>query len=85
MIVACVDVAAKALLHSALEKYAMQNDYIVQGKQSTAVFASPDRTTSTEIPVLTPALTDSVNEVFVVDDNDVAVSEDDQSIGSTTD
>jgi hypothetical protein len=89
MILACVDVAAKELLHSALDKYALQKDYNVQEKQTTAELTSPDRAISTgTIPVLTPAsaTTDSsLDEVVVVEGNDGYLSDDDQSIGSTTD
>jgi hypothetical protein len=87
MILACVDVGAKELLHSALNKYAQQKDYNMQEKQGTAVFTSPDQLISGgTIPVLTPASTDSVDEVVVVgDDDDGYLSDDEQSIRSTTD
>jgi hypothetical protein len=82
LIGACVDVAAKELLHSALEKYALQKNSCVfegtQSESSSLMLTSPDKASSAAVETIavTPATT--------VDQESVDLSDDEESISSTT-
>jgi hypothetical protein len=88
MMMTCVDVAAKDLLHAALEKFAVQNEKYCNKSEETMM--SPERVMSSTIVVTPPIIIDAPpletvavalgNEAIDVDSDD----EDDLTIVSAT-
>jgi hypothetical protein len=82
MMLACVDVAAKELLHAALEKYASQKEVFADEEKQTASLVSPERQHSTnEAAIRTHGFAEAPVEL---EDDAGYLSDDERSIGSTT-
>jgi hypothetical protein len=86
LLLSCVDVAAKELLHASLEKYANQKDSIVEGKEMLS--AEKLSSSSTARVVSPPDETRPAAAVFAnVDEDDETVfdiDDDEESIATTT-
>jgi hypothetical protein len=91
LITCCVDIAAKELLHSSLEKHAMEKECFGPAN-SKAILVSPDKISSTATSVINPPsevvlatgvpMDSTVDEASAVEVQ--SGDEDDESIGTTT-